>query len=86
MAKKKSDKKKSFHFSLGDSSTGPIGFCARIVAANKDEAVARLRDLLETNTDDVGGVMVLDSGPEYIQAYINPEAITASDIDDTEEA
>lgn len=37
---------KSYHFNLGNSDKGPIGFCARILAASKQQAVRRLRDSL----------------------------------------
>lgn len=37
---------KSYHFSLGNSAQGPVGYCARILATSKKAAIARLRKLL----------------------------------------
>lgn len=81
---------KSYHFDVGNSSTGPIGLCARITANSPEEALEILKDHLP-----VEGLMIADdkwsdAGPgtphvEYIQAYFNDAAITVKDIDDEEE-
>jgi hypothetical protein len=74
----------SYHFSLGDSSEGPIGFCARIKAKSKKAAVARLQSMLvdsfkvPTHSDDS------PEGDEYIEAYVNTDAITVRDIDEVD--
>lgn len=36
-----------YHFCLGDSSTGPIGFCSSVEAGAPEQAVARLREEIE---------------------------------------
>jgi hypothetical protein len=71
-------KLKSFHFDLGNSNTGPIGMCARIVARTKRDAVRRLRDLLPISLEPLGS---LGRG-EYVAVYINHDKIRMSDIDD----
>jgi hypothetical protein len=89
---------KSFHFSLGDSSDGPIGFCASIKAKTQEDALAALRDAIEAINrehslpDDRGNraYMSVDSvrptlEVEYIQVYFNPDKITLDDIDDEDD-
>lgn len=70
----------SYHFDLGNSNTGPIGFCARITAETPEEALRILRDALpdELSADTSGGAHV-----EYINVYFNPDAVTVADIDDS---
>lgn len=70
-----------YHFDVGNSSTGRIGLCACINAASRQEALDRLKKLLEDNTGPDGEVEVLNSGPEYITFYINPDAFKLRDID-----
>jgi hypothetical protein len=74
----------SYHFDLGDSTNGPIGFCARITADSEEEALRILTDALppEYRIDidpEVDGV-------EYIAVYFNPDAIHVTDIDDEQDA
>lgn len=66
----------SYHFDCGNSSKGPIGFCARIEADNEAAAVERLRELLPEH------VTVYNTTDEYIAVYLNGEAVTPEDIDD----
>lgn len=71
---------KSYHFDVGNSSTGPIGLCATIKANSKKEALERLQELLPTEWPiDVGQ----DSG-EYFNIYLNADNITVKDIDEVE--
>ena len=71
----------SFHFDVGNSSTGPIGLCARVVATTKQAALQKARDALpefvEIPTPDHPDI-------EYIHVYLNGNAITVEDIDDRE--
>jgi hypothetical protein len=70
----------SYHFCLGNSTEGPVGFCARVDATSKEEAV----ELLKAKLPD--SVMVQGSGGnEYIEVYLNNEAITTSDIDEVDD-
>ena len=71
----------SFHFDVGDSSNGPIGLCARVVAATRQAALQKVRnalpELVEIPTPDHPDV-------EYIHVYLNADAITVKHIDDRE--
>jgi hypothetical protein len=71
---------KSYHFCLGNSTEGPVGFCARVNATSEEEAVELLKGKLPDS------VMVQGSGgDEYIEVYLNNEAITTSDIDEVDD-
>jgi hypothetical protein len=82
---------KSFHFDLGNSSEGPVGFCAVVKARTREDALALLKEALPSeqlvsdpyaDADERGEV-------EYIQVYFNENAVTVDDIDsedDTEDA
>ena len=72
-------KVKSYHFCLGNSTEGPVGCCARVNATSEEEAV----ELLKAKLPD--SVIVQNySGNEYIEVYLNIEAITTSDIDEVD--
>jgi hypothetical protein len=79
----KPPKLQSFHFSCGDSSHGPVGFCARIVAWDKQAALKRLRSLLAESWPI--SAMVQDDHyhpDEYFSVYFNDLAVTVGDIDE----
>ena len=42
-------KPQSYHFDLGNSTDGPIGFCARVTADSPEDALAALKDALPEN-------------------------------------
>ena len=72
----------SYHFDVGNSSTGPIGFCARIVADTPEKAIACLHDALGCGDSTIeSGAVYCDGTVEYIQVYFNDQAITEADID-----
>jgi hypothetical protein len=72
-----------FHFSLGDSTDGPIGYCANIRAPTATEAMQRLEKLLPDNFEiRYQNPELLPS--EYLSIYFNPGAISPSTIDDRE--
>lgn len=73
---------KSYHFDCGDSNNGPIGFCARIDAESKAEAVKRLRELLEQNDNAVDVPLTDSPGGEYVTVYFNGLRVTEKDIDE----
>lgn len=82
----KAPKLKSFHFDCGNSTHGHIGFCARIRAATKNEALEILRRVLPTEmkVHPCGGDA--DNGRvEYIRAYISPDHVTLKEVDDGED-
>jgi hypothetical protein len=74
-----------YHFSLGDSTVGPIGFCASVRARNKEEGVKTLRRRLPAELAvaewHAGGD---PDGIEYIRVYFNEAAISVSEIDEVE--
>lgn len=80
-------KLKQFHFSLGNSTKGPVGFCALIKATSKAEAVTLLKKALpqEQDVHAVGEDGADTPEVVYIAAYFNEEAITEADIDEEEE-
>jgi hypothetical protein len=70
-----------YHFDVGDSTSGPIGFCAVIEAASPQAAVERLREqLLDTS------VRIEDAkDAEYIEVYFNDQKVSEADIDSVED-
>lgn len=72
----------SYHFDLGNSTDGPIGMCARVTASSPEEALRLLQAALplELSVSKNGQ----DTGVEYIEVYLNPDAISVADIDDFE--
>ncbi len=75
-------KTKRYHFSLGNSTDGPVGFCAAVVAESEETALARLKTLLPDAhpADDFARDDMTED--EYIRVYFNDEAITVADIDE----
>ena len=73
---------RSYHFDLGNSSKGPVGFCARVTANSKVEALNILRQAIDIED----GLHVRPpyglEGVEYIRVYFNSEAVSTADIDD----
>lgn len=80
----KTKRLKSYHFSLGNSSVGPIGYCARLSAHSKKEAVELLKRAipLELEVPKVSDSDNDNARIEYIEAYLNEDAIKESDIDE----
>ena len=73
----------TYHFSLGNSSYGPIGYCARVEADSPERAVEWLRAVIQDVAD---GLMIAEHGDgyaglDYAEVYFNPEQITVADID-----
>ena len=73
---------KSYHFSLGNSTTGPVGLCARVIADSPEETVEILRETLPAIIEVP---WLKDDKIEYVAFYTNVEAITVEDIDDDED-
>lgn len=74
---------KSYHFSLGNSTDGPVGFCARIYAGSPEEAVATLQSDLPAEMSAKSPYATNQT--EYIQVYFNPDAISVDDIDEEDD-
>ena len=77
---------KSYHFSLGNSASGPVGFCAQVTANTRSEAAAKLRRAVQQSTGPAGEVTIRSSALdiEYLAVYFNPDCIRASDVDKAE--
>ncbi len=74
---------KSYHFDLGNSSVGPVGFCARVSATSKVNAVAKLHARLDEDYEVPYDATDGEIG-EYLCVYFNHDAITVKDIDEWE--
>lgn len=75
----------NYHFSMGDSTDGPIGLAARITGSTKERAVKRLQRIL----NDITGrdfEIKLDheelASDEYISVYITSKNIALDYIDE----
>ena len=75
-------KMRSYHFSIGNSSDGPIGFCCRINGTSKKDALETLQAML--GYDGVEMKWGMEPG-EYATVYFNPDAISIKDIDEVDE-
>jgi len=73
------DREKTFLFSLGNSSSGPIGMCMRVRAESLTEAVevARKRAAGHRQTQ-------LSPDPTYTCIYVNPAEIGPQDVGEWE--
>lgn len=82
---------KSYHFDLGNSTSGPVGYCARIMANSEEQAVQRLQQIIREQSafDNEGEFEVWPgengSRDEYLALYLNPDVITPADIDEVED-
>lgn len=79
---------KRFHFSLGNSSKGPIGFCATVTAEDMNDAVKKLKAAVawlgELDGKKASGMGAEHPDVDYLQIYLNANAITCRSIDDEE--
>lgn len=73
-------KLKQYHFSLGNSTDGPIGFCALIEAESEKQAVSILQEALPEEL----AVESSNGGVIYIEVYFNSAKVSAKDIDEVE--
>ncbi len=75
---------KNYHFSLGNTNKGAVGFCAVVRSTSKVKAVEILKSSLpfeyETGIDQNDETGSL----EYVAFYTNSERITVRDIDEVE--
>lgn len=82
--KKVTPKLKKYHFDLGDSNEGPVGFCASVYAYSKTEALRLLCQALP-EAEDVRLAPDHESdgrrpGVDYISFYTNDAYIRTEDI------
>lgn len=89
---KRAPKLKSFLVSAGNSSEGPVGFCMRVRAKSKAQAIkiakSALPECIEANDyiyDDGMNTAEYSIGAiEYFNVYFNDAALTVADIEDGE--
>jgi hypothetical protein len=74
---------KGFHFSCGDSTRGPVGLAGKLRAKTKRQALLKIRRALRQAVGPCGElkIHVPERSVEYLNLYINPERITAIDMD-----
>jgi len=78
----------SYLFSVGNSTDGHIGLCARVNAASKQEALKKVKHNIEINSNSMCMLDVKSSylkDADYVCVYVNPDAFTIEDIEDWEE-
>ena len=78
------DKKNSYLFSIGNSTDEPIGFCVRVFAPTAEVALTKIRKALWDQYNDQAIADVVVPGLEYCTIYVNPDAITIDDIEESE--
>lgn len=78
-------KLRSYHFDFGDSRGGlhgQVGFCARVLARSKKDAVRILRQALPEQVKiHPTGTGSDNARIEYIEAYFHTESITPAHVD-----
>ena len=76
----------SYHFSIGNSASGPIGFCTQVAADTRGEAAAKWRRAVQQSTGAAGEAAIRSSDPDlgYLAVYFNPDCIRASDTNEAE--
>jgi len=75
---------REYHFDLGNSSYGPVGFCAVVVHYSAAQALALLRERTCTEVDALTSHVARDEKPHvvYGTVYLNDEAFTLRAIDE----
>lgn len=76
---------RSFHFNVGNSSTGPIGFCARITAETEELALQKLRNGLDEIGQELDARHLRSESGDYLNVYFNGDFVTVADIDDSQD-
>lgn len=66
----------TYHFTVGNSVTGPVGFQASINANFPAQALDRLKSLLPGDKH-----VVQSQSEEFIEVYFNPQYISIRNID-----
>lgn len=73
----------TYHFSLGDSSEGPIGYCAAIMADTPEKALLILQEKIESIDHELEITYTIGDFKqgEYVCIYFNAGDISTNDID-----
>lgn len=64
-----------YRISVGNSTTGPIGFVARLTAKNPEAALAILQDHMPEYVQ----IMM---EPIHLNVYFNPDGVTIDDVEE----
>lgn len=80
---------KSFLISAGNSSTGPVGFCARVQAETPERALEILREALPEQIEGLRNLVTPEADAswpiEYFIVYFTPANLTVKeDVEDPE--
>lgn len=67
---------KRYHFSLGNSKEGPIGYCAAVQAESEKQALEILKQALLVEIK----VFIDHPAVEHVEVYLNPAVVTTDDI------
>ena len=70
-----------YHVDVGNSTDGPLGLCARVTATSKGQALKMIREEVASEITVVQNNQAC-TNIEYVNVYINLEAITEDDIDE----
>lgn len=78
--------KGQYLFDIGNSSTGQVGFCARMAGESAQDALDRLKEILAPYDDTIAslGELAEHEEGEYMNTYLNTDNITLADITDFE--
>ena len=68
----------NYHFDVGNSNTGPVGFCVVVEAQTKELALNILKKHLPENVDVR---LPFETGILSADVYLNPDNVTVDDID-----
>jgi len=63
-----------YRVSCGNSTTGPVGFVARLSAPSAEKALERLKEALPEWRE-------ISSDPIHLNVYFNSEALTIADVE-----
>ena len=72
---------KLYHFDVGNSNDGPIGFCARVRAKSKVAALRTLTKYLRDRQSMIALDVANSPDIEYLNVYFNYKALSIRDID-----
>lgn len=70
---------RDYHFSLGDSNSGAVGFCVVVQARSREQALSILKNNLPETIESP--VFFRDTRILHFNVYLNPQNIKIQDID-----
>lgn len=76
---------KLYTFSLGNSNTGPIGFCIRVRANTRKEALEIVKVELTALAEGQDIPLLEKDKVDYLCVFFNPDHVTIKDIEEEQE-